>query len=244
MVSGLATAAAGMEAQQQLLNALSEDIANSSTTGYKSTRVGFTDLLYQAPGRGGAAGTQVGAGSRAEIIGRDFEQGALEMTGRPLDVALVTPGFIEVRGAGGAVALTRAGQLNVAADGTLETATGQRLEPPIRIPAGTDAEDIAIAADGTVSVEGRRLGQINLVEVSNPDGLQGDGEGDFLPTAASGPVTAARGARLQQGALEASNVEMATVMTQMSEAQQGYALAGKAVTTQDEVLAVANGLIR
>ena len=57
-------------------------------------------------------------------------------------------------------------------------------------------------------------------------------------------MTAARGAQLQQGALEASNVEMATVMTQMSEAQQGYALAGKAVTAQDEVLAVANGLIR
>lgn len=244
MVSGLASAAAGMEAQQQLLNALSEDIANSSTTGYKSTRVGFTDLLYQAPGRGGAAGTQVGAGSRAEVIGRDFEQGALETTGRTLDVALITPGFIEVRAAGGAVALTRAGSLNVAADGTLQTATGQRLEPPIRVPAGTDAEDIAIAADGTVSVAGRKLGQINLVEVANPSGLQADGEGDYLPTAASGPVRAARGARLQQGALEASNVEMATVMTQMSEAQQGYALAGKAVTTQDEVLAVANGLIR
>jgi flagellar basal-body rod protein FlgG len=244
MVTGLAAAAAGMEAQQQLLNALSEDIANSSTTGYKSARVGFTDLLYQAPGRGGAAGTQVGAGSRAEIIGRNFEQGELEPTGRTLDVALVTPGFIEVRGAGGAVALTRAGSLEVNAEGVLETATGQALEPPIRVPAGTDPEDISIADDGTVSVAGRRLGQINLVEVANPSGLQDDGEGSLLPTAASGPVQAARGAKLQQGVLEASNVEMATVMTQMSEAQEGYALAGKAVTTQDEVLAVANGLIR
>jgi flagellar basal-body rod protein FlgG len=57
-------------------------------------------------------------------------------------------------------------------------------------------------------------------------------------------VKAASNPRLQQGVLEASNVDMASVMTAMTEAQQGYALAGKAVTTQDEVLAVANGLIR
>jgi flagellar basal-body rod protein FlgG len=83
-----------------------------------------------------------------------------------------------------------------------------------------------------------------LVEVTNPDGLQADGESGCLPTAASGPVRAARGARVQQGTLEASNVDMANVMTAMTEAQQGYALAGKALSTQDEVLAVANGLIR
>ena len=68
--------------------------------------------------------------------------------------------------------------------------------------------------------------------------------GTWLPSTASGPVTAAKGARLQQGTLEASNVDLASVMTQMSEAQQGYEMAGKAITTQDEVLAVANGLIR
>ncbi|MBN9622746.1 MAG: flagellar hook-basal body protein [Actinobacteria bacterium] len=243
-MNGLAAAAAGMEAQQAALDALSGDIANASTIGYKSLRVGFRDLLYQPAGRGGAAGTQTGDGATAEVIGRDFTQGALEQTGRSLDVALIGPGFIAVRGAGGAVALTRAGDLGVGADGTLQTATGQRLEPPVRIPAGTDPEDIEIDPDGTVKVGKRTVGQIDLVEVTNPSGLQPDGEGDFLPSAASGPVRGASGARLQQGALEASNVEMATVMTQMSEAQQGYELAGKAVQTQDEVLAVANGLIR
>jgi flagellar basal-body rod protein FlgG len=114
----------------------------------------------------------------------------------------------------------------------------------VRIPKGVDPEDLTIAPDGTVSAGRRTLGRIALVEVTNPDGLQADGENGFLPTAAGGPVRVARGARLQQGALEASNVDIASVMTAMTEAQQGYALAGKAVTTQDEVLAVANGLIR
>lgn len=244
MDTALTTAAAGMEAQQAWMDALSSDIANVSTTGYKSLRVGFRDLLYQSPGRGGAAGTTTGAGAAAAVFGQDFEPGSLEATERPLDVALTTPGFIQVAAAGGGVALTRDGNLQIGSDGQLRTATGQVLQPPVRIPKGVDPEDISIAADGTVSAGKRTLGRIPLVEVTNPDGLQADGEGDYLPTAASGPVRAAQGARLQQGALEASNVDMASVMTAMTEAQQGYALAGKAVTTQDEVLAVANGLIR
>ena len=244
MDAALTTAAAGMEAQQAWLDALSNDIANVSTTGYKSLRVGFRDLLYQSPGRGGAEGTQTGAGAAAEVFGRDFEQGALEATGRTLDVALTSAGFIEVAAAGGGVALTRDGNLQIGPDGQLRTATGQALQPPVRIPKGVDPEEISIAPDGTVAAGKRTLGKIPLVEVTNPSGLQADGENGYLPTAASGPVKAASNARLQQGVLEASNVDMASVMTAMTEAQQGYALAGKAVTTQDEVLAVANGLIR
>jgi flagellar basal-body rod protein FlgG len=244
MNTALTTAAAGMEAQQNWMDALSNDIANVSTTGYKSLRVGFRDLLYQSPGRGGATGTTTGAGAAAEVIGQNFEPGALEATERPLDVALTTPGFIEVRAAGGGVALTRDGNLQIGPDGQLRMATGQALQPPVRIPKGVDPKEVSIAPDGTVSAGKRTFGKIALVAVTNPDGLRADGEDGYLPTAASGPVKAAPKARLQQGALEASNVDMASVMTAMTEAQQGYELAGKAVTTQDEVLAVANGLIR
>jgi flagellar basal-body rod protein FlgG len=244
MDTALTTAAAGMEAQQTWMNALSNDIANVSTTGYKSLRVGFRDLLYQSPGRGAGEGTQTGSGSAAEVFGQNFEQGALESTGRPLDVALTTPGFIQVSAPGGGVALTRSGNLQIGPDGQLRTATGQALEPPVRIPKGVDPSEVQIGADGTVSAGRRKLGQIPLVEVTNPSGLQSDGEDGYLPTAASGPVRTAPRARLQQGVLEASNVDMGSVMTAMTEAQQGYELAGKAVTTQDEVLAVANGLIR
>jgi len=244
MDTALTTAAAGMEAQQAWMDALSGDIANVSTTGYKSLRVGFRDLLYQSPGRGGAAGTATGSGAAAEVFGRSSEQGALEATGRPLDVALTTRGFIQVRAAGGRVALTRDGNLQIGPDGQLRTANGQALQPPVQIPRGVDPEDISIAPDGTVSAGKRTFGRIALVDVTNPDGLRADGDNGYLPTAASGPVRTARGARLQQGTLEASNVDMANVMTAMTEAQQGYALAGKAITTQDEVLAVANGLIR
>jgi len=241
---GLYTAAAGMEAQQRAMDAIANDLANVSTTGYKSLRVGFHDLVYQAEGRGAGPGVATGAGAAAEVIGRNSGQGALIPTERPLDVALAGPGFIRVRGGDGNELLTRDGNLQVNADGRLQTAGGLLLEPPIRVPDGTDPEQIAIGADGTVSAGGRRLGRIDVVTVSNPDGLEAAGDNAFRVTAASGPVVAAAGTDLQQGALEASNVDVADATVAMMNAQRGYELSSRVIQTQDEVLAVANGVKR
>ena len=236
MLAGLYTAAAGMEAQQARLDAVANDLANVSTPGYKSIRVGFRDLLYQPNGRG--------AGAAATTIGRDHAQGALIATEGPLDLALTGPGFIQVRAADGGLALTRDGNLGLAPDGRLRTSTGQLLEPPVRLPAGTDLAAVKIEPDGEVRVGRRRLGRIEIVEVTNPDGLRPDGNNLLRPTAASGPVAATRGARLEQGALEASNVDMADATVAMMDAQRGFELASKAIQMQDEVLAVANGVKR
>ena len=267
MLAGLYTAAAGMEAQQARLDAVANDLANVSTPGYKSIRVGFRDLLYQPNGRGAGPGTQTGAGAAATTIGRDHAQGALIATEGPLDLALTGPGFIQVRAADGGLALTRDGNLGLAPDGRLRTSTGQLLEPPVRLPAGTDLAAVKIEPDGEVRVGRRRLGRIEIVEVTNPDGLRPDGNNLLRPTAASGPVAATRGARLEQGALEASNVDMAQVAAglgdlnerlaleasnvdmadatvAMMDAQRGFELASKAIQMQDEVLAVANGVKR
>ena len=244
MLAGLYTAAAGMEAQQARLDAVANDLANVSTPGYKSIRVGFRDLLYQPNGRGAGPGTQTGAGAAATTIGRDHAQGALIATEGPLDLALTGPGFIQVRAADGGLALTRDGNLGLAPDGRLRTSTGQLLEPPVRLPAGTDLAAVKIEPDGEVRVGRRRLGRIEIVEVTNPDGLRPDGNNLLRPTAASGPVAATRGARLEQGALEASNVDMADATVAMMDAQRGFELASKAIQMQDDVLAVANGVKR
>jgi flagellar basal-body rod protein FlgG len=245
MVAGLYSAAAGMEAQQARLDAVANDIANVSTTGYKSLRVGFRDLLYQEAGRGAGPGVLTGGGAAAGLIGRSGAQGALLATERPLDVALSGPGFIRVRDADGRVALTRDGSLAVGADGRLRTSSGQLLEPPVRLPRGVDPSELRIGPDGTVSADGRRLGRISVVTVRNPDGLAAAGDSLFLPSEASGPVRAAGGAtRLEQGVLESSNVDLAEAMVEMTSAQRGYALASRAIQTQDEVLAVANGVKR
>ncbi|HVY78176.1 MAG TPA: flagellar hook-basal body protein [Solirubrobacterales bacterium] len=244
MIGALYTAAAGMEAQQHHLDALSNDIANASTSGYKSLRVGFHDLIYQSAGRGAGPGVQTGAGAAAGIIGRNQSQGALVPTERPLDIALEGPGFIRVRGRDGGVALTRDGNLGVDPDGRLRTAGGLLLEPSLKLPPGTDPSEVSIGPDGAVSVGRRRLGAIALLTVANPDGLEPSGDNAFRPTAASGPAGTDRGTTVQQGALEASNVDMADATVAMMNAQRGYELGSRAIQTQDEVLAVANGIKR
>src|SRR5215468_4803109 len=104
MPNGIYSAAAGMAAQQTKLDAIANDLANSSTTGYKSVRVGFKDLLY-----GAEQGVAVGSG------------------------AIDGAGFFQVKRADGSAALTRNGQFSLDANGALVTSTGEQLDPPIKV---------------------------------------------------------------------------------------------------------------
>lgn len=243
MLEGMYTAAAGMAAQQTRLDAVSSDLANVDTTGYKSARVAFRDLVYDdAQGYGAAKGVTIGAGSAATSIGRSSAQGALQDTKRSLDVALNGPGFLQVKLADGTKALTRDGNLEVAPDGRLRLSSGgQVLEPAIKVPAGADPDAITIAANGTVTYNNVALGQIRIVDVPAPAGLQGGPGNTFVATTASGATrAAAKSTILTQGTLESSNVDAATAMTNMIEAQRAFQMAGKAITTQDQILEIAN----
>jgi flagellar basal-body rod protein FlgG len=238
------TAAAGMAAQQERLDAVAGDLANVNTTGYKHARLAFRDLVYSNGGHG-QSNVSLGAGAAATSLARGSAQGAIQTTGEPLDVALEGPGYIAVRTAGGRPALTRDGQLRLDDQGRITTSTGELLDPPITVPRGTQPADVAIASDGTVSVGSRKLGAIRIVMVPAPGGLAGSENTLFLPTAASGAVVAAPGTtRLTQGALEASNVDLAEAMTSMIEAQRGFELASKAIEVQDQMLQIANQVKR
>jgi flagellar basal-body rod protein FlgG len=238
------TAAAGMAAQQTRLDAVSNDLANVDTTGYKHARVAFRDLVYDsAQGYGAAKGVKIGAGSAATVLGRSVAQGPVQGTGRSLDVAVNGPGFLQVKLADGRTALTRDGNLQTDPQGRLKLHTGQLIEPPITLPAGTDPARVGIRADGTVTVDGSKLGQLRLVDVPAPGGLQGGPDNTFVATKGSGAIGPAdRGTILQQGVLEGSNVDTAQAMTDMIEAQRAFQMAGKAISTQDQILSIANGV--
>src|SRR3954447_3830034 len=136
MPNGIYSAAAGMAAQQSRLDAIANDLANASTTGYKAERLGFRDLLDQA-------------GSATVDLGRTLGQGTMQPSDDPLAVAIDGPGFFQVRRADGSVALTRNGNFQVDARGSVVTPTGEQLVPPISIPAGTDLDQVTIGVDGT-----------------------------------------------------------------------------------------------
>jgi flagellar basal-body rod protein FlgG len=245
MLEGLRTAAAGMAAMQQKLDGVANDLANANTTGYKHVRIGFKDLLYEQAGRPSANGVRRGTGVAAVDAGRGFEQGSLRDTGNPLDVAIEGDGFLKVRLADGRQALTRDGGLQVDGNGRLATSTGALIQPAITIPAGVTQDQISIARDGTVLAAGASVGKLQLVTVRSTAGLMSTGDNAFVTTAASGPARNAPAASsLTQGALEASNTDMAQAMVDMIDAQRTYQLTSKAIQTADSMMEIANGVKR
>jgi flagellar basal-body rod protein FlgG len=245
MLEGLHSAAAGMAAQQQRLDAVANDLANANTTGYKHQRVGFRDLVYDQAGRSSAQGVRTGSGAAAVDAGRSFGQGVLQRTDRPLDVAIQGEGFLRIRLADGRDALTRDGGLHIDGAGQLTTSTGALVQPAIKVPAGVGEDDISIGPDGTVLANRNRIGRLDIVTVRSQAGLISTGDNAFVTTAASGPAIAApRATALTQGALESSNTDMAEAMVSMIESQRAYQLTSKAISTADEMMGIANQVKR
>jgi flagellar basal-body rod protein FlgG len=245
MLSGLNTAAAGMAAQQQRMDAVANDLANANTTGYKHQRVGFRDLVYEQAGRSSAQGVRTGSGAAAVDAGRAFAQGVLQRTDSPLDVAIQGEGFLRVRLADGRDALTRDGGLHLDGARQLVTASGALVQPAITVPAGVADDQISIGPDGTVLANREVIGKLDLVTVRSVQGLLSAGDNAFITTAASGPpIAAPQATTLTQGALESSNTDMAEAMVAMIESQRAFQLSSKAITTADEMMGIANGVKR
>jgi flagellar basal-body rod protein FlgG len=241
MLEGLYSAAAGMSAQQQQLDAISNDLANLSTTGYKSERVAFSDLLYNTVNQAGSL-TTAGAGASVQVLGHSQSQGAIKETGAPLDLAIEGDGYFLLTRPNGQLALTRNGAFAVDANGSITNGEGNLLSPAIKLPAGVPVGEVRISADGTVSAAGHTLGQIKLVTVPSPDRLLANGSGGLEPTAASGAPHAASAATIRQGALEESNVNVGREMALMVSTQRSYQMTSTAIHTQSEMMSIANQL--
>src|SRR5688572_27751923 len=195
MFRSLNIAASGMAAQETNLEAISHNIANGNTVGFKKERVDFQDLLYQTVRQAGTptgptttspTGLQIGTGVRVVSTSRIFEQGTLQQTGNQLDVAIEGNGFFIIQQPDGNPAYSRNGALRTDAEGRIVNSEGFPLEPPITIP--PDATGVSIAANGTVSVTmpgqptPSDVGQIMTATFVNPSGLHGIGHNLLVPT--------------------------------------------------------------
>jgi flagellar basal-body rod protein FlgG len=242
MLQGLYAAASGMEAQQNQLNALSNDLANLNTAGYQGSEVGFQDLLYSSGGSATGTSMATGAGSSSSIVGRSQAQGAIQQTGNPLDVAIQGNGYLQVRRPDGTIGLTRNGSLQTNAQGELTDTSGQPLVPAIKLPKGVNPSDVTIAANGQVTAGTQKLGTISIVTVPAPNQLQPDGNSTFSATAGSGGTRAATGSTLQQGAVDGSNVDMSSAMGQMISDERSYQMSSQAIQYQSQMLQIADTL--
>ncbi|RAN74703.1 flagellar basal-body rod protein FlgG [Bacillus sp. SRB_336] len=254
MFSSLWVAKTGLDAQQTRMDVISNNLANANTTGYKSSRASFQDLVYQNLRQPGGqtteqtqspSGLMLGTGVR--VVGNEklFTQGNPEQTGNGLDVAINGRGFLQVTMPDGSMAYTRDGSLHMDQNGQIVTANGYALDPAVSIPA--NAQSITIGSDGTISVSlpgqaaTQQIGTVQLADFINPAGLQPNGNNLYLETASSGsPQIGQPGLNglgtLQGGALESSNVNVVEQMVDMIETQRTYEMNSKAVSAADSML--------
>jgi flagellar basal-body rod protein FlgG len=254
MHAALYIAKTGLSAQDTRLAALSNNLANVATNGFKKDRVVFEDLLYQIQRQPGAnstqntelpSGLQVGTGVKVVGTQKLFNQGALQTTGETLDLAINGRGFFEILMPDGTSAYTRDGQFHMSADGEIVTASGHLLNPGINIP--QNAQSVTIGADGVVTAklagqpESVNIGNLNLADFINPAGLQAIGGNLFVQTVSIGtPQQSAPGTngmgQVTQGALESSNVEVVEELVDMITTQRAYEMNSKVISTSDQML--------
>src|SRR5690606_18220505 len=244
----------GVQAKDARLQAIANNLANVNTVGFKRDRAVFEDLFYQVERQPGAqnddstaspSGVQLGNGTRLVGTQKVFTNGSLQMTGQSLDIAIVGQGFLQVELSNGEIAYTRAGQLQLDADGRFVNAQGLPITPDVTVP--PEATAISIGENGivTATVPGSQtpvqVGQITLANFVNPTGLLALGDNLYQETIASGvPIEGVPGedgfGKLKQGALEGSNVQVVEEMVDMIAAQRTYEMNVKVLSAADNMM--------
>jgi flagellar basal-body rod protein FlgG len=231
MDRGLYIAASGMLAEQTRQDQIANDLANASTPGYKpdrSAQESFGQMLLENRATGQTIGS-IDLGTEIAATRTDMTAAPLQQTGNPLDVAIDGEGFFAVQTPAG-TRFTRDGQLVVDPAGRLATATGfPVLDDAHRPIVVGNANDLAIAADGSITRSGKTVARIGVVSLSSPV-KQGDTL--FAGVAGARPAQTA----VRQGALEGSGVNATTAMVEMITSLRTYESDQKAIQTIDETL--------
>jgi len=258
-MKALGIAATGMLAQQTNVDIIANNIANANTTGYKSNRAAFQDLIYQTVRQAGAltsstgtarpVGVNIGLGVQSAGVVRLNTQGGLTQTENQLDMAIDGRGYFVVNRPDGSRAYTRAGTFQLSSTGQIVTLDGYELDPGINVPQNT--RKVEVSEQGIVSAfVGKdpnpvELGQITMATFVNDAGMKPIGNNLLESTSASGEaatiVPGDQGAGIiRQGYLENSNVNVIQQITSLISAQRAYEMNSKAIQTADQMLSTAN----
>lgn len=271
MMRSLYTAASGMKAQQTNVDVISNNLANVNTTGYKTSTAEFKSLLYQtlqtkttsANGDYKPIPAQVGTGARNSSITTRFSQGSITASANPFAFAIQGDGMFAVMD-NGEICYTRNGdfQMAVASDGGFMLCSSEGYPVldidgmPIQFDSTYETSKITVTGDGTLcypdeSNNPQSLGiKIGLYQFTNPSGLDSIGGTMYKETAASGPAMEESAnpelaaSKINQGYVEASNVQVADEMVNLIIAQRAYEMNSKAIQASDDMLSLANQLKR
>ncbi|AET70265.1 flagellar hook-basal body proteins [Desulfosporosinus orientis DSM 765] len=260
----IGTAASGLRAQQLEMDTIGDNLANADTPGFKANQMVFAEALATEVRSGRISEENantvdtldVGAGVLYSGINTNLQQGVLKETDRSLDLGINGDGYFQVMTPEGELAYTRAGALQIDGSGQLADMQGNIVQTNGLIPAG--ATDVAIAENGDITGvsngESMVFGQLVLAGFQNPQGLQRTENNLFVPTANSGeaqvgqPGSATAGnlvlGTIRSKSLEMSNVDMATSMTDLIQAQRAYQVNARLVQDGDQMWGIANALRR
>lgn len=241
MVRGFYNAASGMLTQQKKLNVMLNNVANASTAGYKKdvvTSAPFGEhLVTRTEEYNSARGENIGDGAyirTTDDVYTIHEQGALEYTGRSVDLAIEGEGFFLVGPEDGRV-LTRNGQFDIDAEGCLVLPQIGRVQGE-----GGDIEIgtsyFTVASDGSVYVGENLIDRISIVIDNDPVNIEKAGEGFFAADDFTEPEDNS-GFKVKQGYIERSNVDMAEEMTRVLAAQRSFQSCSQLIKAYDNMSA-------
>ncbi|MEW6447612.1 MAG: flagellar hook-basal body complex protein [Bacillota bacterium] len=257
MLRSLYSGVSGLRNHQVRMDVIANNIANVNTTGFKASRANFQDILAQTMGGTAINATQIGLGVSVGTIDNVHIQGALQATGRTLDMAVEGNGFFVVRpvdSSGTTIdnpMYTRDGTFYIDKDGYLATAQGYRVSDSsgadIRFTNPDQIVSIDVTTTGIITATdaagGKQTATIGLAMVNNVESLQRRGNNLWDVTALTlpnppgvdVPGTNGRGI-IRSGFLEMSNVDLAMEFTTMIATERGYQANARVITTSDEML--------
>lgn len=235
----------GIKSQQLALDAISNNIANATTDGYKAKAVRFQSLLNNQVTEEDVllndTNPSITAGARGEVSTTDFSQGSLREGTSSLNLSVVGDGFFGVENSAGEFFLTRDGSFTIDGTGRLVNGNGDYLVMNGQLPLMTSGE-LVVGGDGSVSViengVTNEIGQVNIYMPGNVEGLQPVGENYFVDpnndrTILANPV-------VEANVIEQSNVDLAQELTNMIIAQRAYSLNVKVAQSTDEMMSLIN----
>jgi flagellar basal-body rod protein FlgF len=220
----------GAKATLQRQDVLANNLANASTNGFRAEMAAF----HAVPVLGDGASTR--AYALESTIGHDDRSGPVQTTGRELDVAMKGNAWLAVQGNDGTEAYTRAGALQVTAEGQLVTATGRAVlgdGGPITLPANARVE---IADDGSISatVGSDRPQAVGRLKLVTPEAALARGDDGLFRAADGNDLAADPAARVLAGALEGSNVSPVETMVAMIAAARQFEQQMKSLQTAEQ----------
>lgn len=263
MLRSLNAGVSGIQQFQQKLDVIGNNIANSNTTGYKSARAEFEDAFSQS--LAGSTPMQVGSGVSTASINSKFTDGTAISTGMASNMAIEGDGFFTVRDpVGDKTFVTRAGDFEVSPDGYLVTSAGYRVQGyndaglstigDIRIDdTGKPTDEIgtykrySIDTNGKINVQlttGNTFAraQVLLQRFLAPNELVKEGSNLYSGTEEAGPLAQMQApdtnglGKIKGGALEMSNVDLASEFSLLISTQRGFQASARIITTSDEIL--------